>query len=47
MQSLTAHYRALLGLDDSWSVAGVDLALAEKLVVISLEFVVGAAVCPE
>jgi len=47
MQSLTAHYRALLGLDDSWSVADVDLSLAEKRVVISLEFAGAAAVCPE
>ncbi|MCA9116037.1 MAG: transposase family protein, partial [Planctomycetaceae bacterium] len=47
MQSLTAHYRALLGLDDSLSVADVDLSLAEKRVVISLEFAGAAAVCPE
>lgn len=47
MDSLTTHYRTLLGLDDSWTVADVDLSVADKRVVISLEFIGGAATCPE
>jgi transposase len=47
MQSLTAHYGALLGLNESWSVADVELSVEDKRVVISLEFVGPHATCPE
>ena len=47
MQSLTAHDGALLGLDEAWRVAAVELSLAGKQLVISLEFLGPHAVCPE
>jgi transposase len=47
MRSLTGHYGALLGLDESWNVTGVELSVMEKRVVISLEFVGNGVICPE
>jgi len=47
MNSLKAHYRTLLGLDESWTVADVELGVPEKRVTIALEFVGECVVCPE
>ena len=47
MDSLKAHYRALLGLDECWNVTGVCLDIAAKQVSIDLEFVGNRGICPE
>jgi len=36
MESLSAHYRLLLGLNDDWTVDDVDLSVADKRVSIAL-----------
>lgn len=47
MESLTAHYRLLLGLDDAWKVSDVNLDLEAKRVSIELLFVGNGVSCPE
>lgn len=47
MNELNQHYRALLGLDDSWKVDDVDLDLAGSQVVIRLSHAGGNLECPE
>lgn len=47
MESLAAHYRLLLGLDESWKVSDVDLDVAAKRVSIELLFVGQQVCCPE
>lgn len=47
MNDLNQHYRALLGLDDSWEVDEVDLDLAGSQVVIRLSHRGGLVECPE
>jgi transposase len=47
VDTLKSHYGRLLGLDASWSVTSVDLKLADKQVVIALEYVDNQVVCPE
>jgi len=47
MSELTEHYRRLLGLDEAWRVAGVDLRPQEKRVEIAVEHVGGRLTCPE
>lgn len=47
MDELHAHYRQLLGLNDDWNVKSVDLALADKRLLIVLEHVGEKAVCPD
>lgn len=47
MNELHEHYRLLLGLDDSWQVAAVDLSLEESRVEIQLEHVGKRVRCPE
>ena len=39
MESLNAHYRLLLGLNDDWAVGDVDLCVPDKRVSIALAFV--------
>ena len=46
MESLSAHYRLLLGLNDDWAVDDVDLQLDDKRVLIELRFVGTVATCP-
>ena len=47
MSDLHDHYRLLLGLDDAWQVAAVDLALEENRVEIELKYVGAKVQCPE
>lgn len=47
MNLLKAHYRTLLGLDESWHVTEVDLAVDQKRVTNSLEYIGSGGVCPE
>lgn len=47
MTSLSAHYRLLLGLDESWSVSDVDLDVSGKRVSIELDFVGNSVDCAE
>lgn len=47
MTSLNNHYRALLGLNDDWTVEDVDLTVAQKRVTIVLMFVGDLVRCPE
>lgn len=47
MNELNAHYRDLLGLNESWSVTDVQLDLDSAQVVIQLQHRGGALVCPE
>jgi transposase len=47
MNKLTEHYRLLLGLDASWEVSDVSLALEEKRVEIALVRREGPVICPE
>lgn len=47
MSELTNHYRALLGLDDSWEVETVDLKPDLKRVEISLRHRGGKVLCPD
>jgi transposase len=47
MSELTNHYRALLGLDDSWEVGAVDLQPDAKRVEIALRHRGGKIACPE
>lgn len=48
MNDLTEHYSRLLGLDDSWRVADVDLDLSSQRVAIRLERAPGSTChCPE
>lgn len=47
MDALKSHYGRLLGLDASWSVTSVDLKLADKQVVIALEYVEDHVICPD
>lgn len=47
MNDLNQHYRALLGLDSSWSVDDVDLDLPGNQVVIRLSHAGGPVCCPE
>lgn len=47
MNDLNQHYRALLGLDNSWNVAEVELDLAGKQVLIRLSHGGGALCCPD
>jgi transposase len=47
MKDLNEHYRALLGLDDSWTVADVDLDVDGNQVVIRLLHAGGRLTCPE
>ncbi len=47
MNDLNQHYRDLLGLDDSWTVADVALDLDQSQVVIELRHRGGPLVCPE
>ena len=47
MDKLTEHYRLLLGLDDSWVVEDVDLALDEMRVSIRLAHRGGPVTCPQ
>lgn len=47
MSELTNHYRALLGLDDSWEVETVDLRPDLKRVEICLRHRGGKVVCPD
>lgn len=47
MSDLTEHYRLLLGLDGSWRVDRVDLALGERKVEIGLSHVGGKLTCPD
>jgi len=47
MNTLKSHYRVLLGLDESWSVADVDLSVESNRVSISLEHVGGRVKCRE
>lgn len=47
METLKAHYRALLGLDECWAVTEVQLDIAVKQVSIGLEFVGQNATCPD
>jgi transposase len=47
MKDLNEHYRALLELDDSWTVADVDLDLDGNQVVIRLSHAGGRLTCPE
>ncbi len=47
MDALKSHYRQLLGLDESWIVTSVDLDLVGKRVVIRVEHVGNALLCPE
>ena len=46
MNTLTEHYRQLLGLDASWEVSEVSLSLEEKRVEIALQRRGGAVECP-
>jgi len=45
MQELSEHYGALLGLDDHWCVAEVDLALDQQRVTLRLQAVADARCC--
>lgn len=45
-RSLAAHYGMLLGLDESWEVADVNLELEAKRVTIRLDFTGKRVVCP-
>ena len=45
MNTLSEHYRLLLGLDESWRVAEVDLQLEAQRVEIRLESLAGQPVC--
>ena len=45
-QSLAAHYGMLLGLDESWKVADVNLELETKRVTIHLDFIGKRVTCP-
>jgi transposase len=45
--SLKSHYALLLGLDEDWRVDDVELALDQKRVTISLEFIGRRTVCPD
>jgi transposase len=45
MDNLSEHYGRLLGLDDSWEVADVSLAVEEKRVVIELRYRGGKVKC--
>ena len=45
MNTLLKHYGLLLGLDESWRVAEVDLQLAAQRVEIRLESLAGQPVC--
>jgi transposase len=47
VKTLKSHYRALLGLNESWVVTEVDLSIEANRVSISLEFVGGRATCPD
>jgi transposase len=47
METLSAHYAQLLGLDDSWRVETVDLRLEERRVEIRLLHVGSGVSCPE
>jgi transposase len=47
MSELTNHYRALLGLDDAWTVLSVDFSVQEKSVAIRLKHGGGPLTCPE
>jgi len=47
MSELTEHCRRLLGLDEAWRVARVDLQPQEKRVEIAVEHVGGRLTCPE
>ena len=47
MESLSAHYRLLLGLNDDLTVDDVDLSLADKRVSIALSFVGDRVTCPD
>ena len=47
MESLNAHYRLLLGLNDDWAVGDVDLCVPDKRVSIALAFVGDRVTCPD
>jgi transposase len=46
MNALHEHYRVLLGLDQNWLVAGVELDPASKRVTVKVEYVAGLIPCP-
>lgn len=47
METLSAHYARLLGIDESWRVESVDLRLEERRVEIRLGHVGSGVSCPE
>ncbi len=47
METLSAHYARLLGIDESWRVESVDLRLEERRVEIRLGHVGSGVLCPE
>mgnify|MGYP002136460919 CR=1 FL=1 len=47
METLSDHYRRLLGLSEAWEVEGVDLRLDEHRVEIRLEHVAESVTCPD
>jgi len=47
METLSAHYAQLLGIDESWRVETVDLRLEERQVEIGLSHVGFSVLCPE
>ena len=47
MESLSSHYRQLLGLDENWKVSSVNLSMEEKRVEIALKHVGDSYVCSE
>lgn len=47
METLSAHYARLLGIDDSWRVDSVDLRLEERRVEIRLTHLGSGVSCPE
>jgi len=47
METLSAHYARLLGIDESWRVEAVDLRLEERQVEIGLSHVGSDIFCPE
>lgn len=47
MDLLSAHYHQMVGLDENWRIADVDLDVELRVLNLSLEYVGRAVVCPE
>ena len=47
MNSLSRHYRQLVGLNQDWVIADVQLDVEKRTLTLPLEFVGDCLVCPE